>query len=56
MKQLYEKWAAQKLKDKPPCKVVHTIFCSPLRNDPVCMACFEADMRKNEKEADGHVD
>lgn len=37
----YEVWAIEQLRKKPRCRVEPSMKCIPLRNDPICNACYE---------------
>jgi hypothetical protein len=51
MKRGFERWTLERLTERPRCSVEPAMSCIPLRGDPICMACFEADMEKNAREA-----
>ena len=38
----YELWVVEQLRQKPPCRMEQSMTCIPLRNDPICRACYEA--------------
>ena len=40
----YELWSVEQLKVKRRCRVERGISCIPLRSDPICRACYEADV------------
>jgi hypothetical protein len=39
----YEHWAIERLRKKETCKVERSTTCVPLRDDPICRACFEGE-------------
>lgn len=38
----YEIWAFEQLRGKNRCRIEHSMACIPLRNDPICKACYES--------------
>lgn len=48
MKKSFERWALERLKAKPRCKVEKSFLCIPLRADPICGACRKADEDEGE--------
>jgi hypothetical protein len=43
MASAYEEWAISRLREKCPCRVEPSMRCIPLREDMICMSCFESD-------------
>jgi hypothetical protein len=37
----YETWAMRQIREGSRCKVEGSMSCIPLRNDPICWACYE---------------
>ena len=37
----YERWAVSVLAMGRPCKATKAMTCVPLRDDPLCRACYE---------------
>jgi hypothetical protein len=48
----YERWAMERLKCRKKCRVERAMSCVPLRDDPICRACFESDRGKDENPAE----
>ncbi|GAB4389025.1 MAG: hypothetical protein Kow0025_11860 [Thermodesulfovibrionales bacterium] len=48
----YESWALERLMERPRCAVESSLRCLPLRNDPICAACYE-EARTRPKDAEG---
>lgn len=42
----YETWAMRQLRERPQCRVEGSMSCIPLRNDPICRACYESDIER----------
>jgi hypothetical protein len=47
----FERWTLERLTERPRCSVEPSMSCIPLRGDPICMACFEAELENGAKEA-----
>ena len=45
----YESWAFERIKNKPKCSVEPSMTCIPLRDDPICRACYEGCSAPREK-------
>lgn len=43
MKKSYEAWSIERLNTRAICAVETTMRCIPLREDPICRECFEAE-------------
>lgn len=39
----YEKWAVDRLSEGIKCRLLDSMACIPLREDPLCRGCFEND-------------
>jgi|Deesub1362A_J573_1020465.scaffolds.fasta_scaffold00740_30 hypothetical protein len=50
----YEVWALEQLTQKVRCRVEKSMSCIPLRNDPICQACYESDKELEEKSLEEH--
>jgi hypothetical protein len=48
----YEHWAIERLRKKETCKVERSMTCVPLRDDPICRACFEGEQEARSEDAD----
>lgn len=48
MRMSYEFWAVERLRKKETCKVERTMSCIPLRDDPICGACYEGEKAATE--------
>ncbi len=46
----YEWWSLKRLNEQPPCSVEPSMSCIPLRGDPICRACFETDILREQQE------
>ena len=40
----YDDWVVGRLRDRALCRVEPGMSCIPLREDPICRACFDDDM------------
>ena len=38
----YEHWAVSRLRHRGPCRVEPGMSCIPLRDDPICMSCYDS--------------
>jgi hypothetical protein len=52
MRPNYERWTLRRLTEKPRCSMEPTMSCIPLRGDPICMSCFEAEEINSIEERD----
>lgn len=48
----YEHWAIERLRKKEACRVERSMTCVPLRDDPICRACFDGDQEVRSRNAD----
>jgi hypothetical protein len=48
----YEHWAIERLRNKDMCRMERSMTCVPLRDDPICLACFEGEEEARRKDAD----
>lgn len=44
----YEDWSLKQLTENQPCRVEPSTSCIPLREDPMCQACFEEDITQEQ--------
>lgn len=50
MRKSFERWTLARLTERPRCNLEPAMACIPLRGDPICMACFEAEVEEGQKE------
>lgn len=43
-------WARQQMIKKELCKIEPSMVCIPLKEDPICQACYEGEKDKTRKE------
>ncbi|MBI4822642.1 MAG: hypothetical protein HY805_00200 [Nitrospirae bacterium] len=43
MKKSFDRWAVEQIKERVRCRVERSMTCLPLKGDPICSACYEAD-------------
>jgi hypothetical protein len=46
----YEHWVVNRLRERVACAVEPPMRCIPLRNDPICLACYETANDTEEKD------